>query len=60
MKSLSVAKQSGLEPDDYRITLFMELDSVDKDWLMALSLISQELHEHTTNTLREKNLRKTI
>ena len=39
VKSLRVTRQNKLEPDDHHQALFMELDSFDKDRLMAFDNI---------------------
>ena len=56
MKSLRVAKQNELEPDDYHKALFMELDLIDENRLMALENI--QLNKSTIARAYNKHIKR--
>ena len=63
IKSLRVAMQNELDPDDYHRALIMEMDSTNEGQLMTLENIQLnklKVTEHITNTSRKRNSRMVI
>ena len=57
IKSLRVAKQAGLQPEEYSQAMFQELESADDDRIMALENIKMN-KEKVAKTYNKKVKRK--